>query len=456
MKHLKNIILLLTIFLMLCSCNKEAVNEVTVNNFEERTLLGYIPDYTEVLDEYKYQDTMDSYELNNKGYELYENRMYYRAASLFQEAINRDNYHPFASYNLACMLALILENGGDIDIKKISNLIINELSQDPSIIEKVKIDPKLQYYRDSAVYKKDYRTFLETILNGQWYIYDGGLEFSIYNLDDYSVGWLTSSSGYDEETGDVWHEIYYDDGYEPDMWNIDDDYTFISADDPIDGYSFKRITFDYIDLEKNGEVKRLYRSTTLLHQAVHNNNLKQVKSLIERGVNLNSKIFYFSKITEKSEEETLRPDDFVFMNFITPLYIAIKNNNIEMMKYLLDKGATLNPSNDYNYSYNFVSKNIEEGNPDIIHPPFVAAIENDNVEIAEILLNEYNLDFNFNFESTSYLVKSVSLGSLNIIKFLAENGVDLNRKHWGNRSIYFFVDENDEVIDLLEGLGANK
>ncbi|MBW5395930.1 ankyrin repeat domain-containing protein, partial [Brachyspira hampsonii] len=82
-------------------------------------------------------------------------------------------------------------------------------------------------------------------------------------------------------------------------------------------------------------VKRGDSKETLIPEAVRENNIEMVKYLLSIGQDINAQIFY----------------DGFWVD--SPLKVAAENGYIEMAKFLIDEGANLNSADDYMlYAYN--------------------------------------------------------------------------------------------------------
>ena len=109
----------------------------------------------------------------------------------------------------------------------------------------------------------------------------------------------------------------------------------------------------------------------------------------------------------------------------TPLLYAIKTNaSNEIIKYLINSGADINvTTNEINIDFYSYKKGIDN------KTPFIWAILNNNLEIAKILLKK-GADINFSPRNgtTALIEASKNCDDIEIIKFLITNGANVNAK----------------------------
>jgi ankyrin repeat protein len=161
----------------------------------------------------------------------------------------------------------------------------------------------------------------------------------------------------------------------------------------------------------------------LYYTAANNDNLETIKYLIEKGA------------TDLS----------------TALYNATENNNLEIVKYLVEKGATeLNNALSnaaYNNNLEIVKYLVEEkGATNLNNALYYAAANNNSLEVVKYLIEKgaTNLDQSLNNASTS--------NNLETIKFLIEKGAtDLNKAL--NSAAY---DNSLEAVKYLIEKGATE
>lgn len=78
-------------------------------------------------------------------------------------------------------------------------------------------------------------------------------------------------------------------------------------------------------------------NSSLLNEAIIRNNLEIVKILTDNGANINEKCFVTNVIEEDTESTSIYNIDSI----LTPLSKAIRLNNLEIVKYLLENNAEL-------------------------------------------------------------------------------------------------------------------
>ncbi|WP_342273367.1 ankyrin repeat domain-containing protein [Spiroplasma endosymbiont of Acasis viretata] len=152
--------------------------------------------------------------------------------------------------------------------------------------------------------------------------------------------------------------------------------------------SFKWLNENF-KIDSNIEDKETFCSP--LYYAVNNNNIEIVKLLLENDADIN-------------EQD---------INGSTPLHWAIECNNIEIVKLLLENDADIN-AQDINGC-----------------APLHWAIECNNIEIVKLLL-ENDADINAQEKSLATpLHLSIYTNNFDMIKLLLEKGADLNIKDIG-------------------------
>jgi ankyrin repeat protein len=216
------------------------------------------------------------------------------------------------------------------------------------------------------------------------------------------------------------------------------------------------------------------------------------KLLIENGANLNYCYGQCSCLTL-----AIKKNNYDFVNFLiqknvkinilgkfnfqihTPLYYAISNNNLDIVKLLLTNGYNIHLSNDYyekkiNYELNFALekkyldiarfllenkatfeyRNIEKNDYTTI---IYDLLHFDDLSIESLkLLHEYGADLNFNnlyYTPLTYiLVKDDVNKYKDIIKFLMDHGATYNLLNNKKQTyIYKLIDEYSyKLIDLLD------
>jgi uncharacterized protein len=164
-----------------------------------------------------------------------------------------------------------------------------------------------------------------------------------------------------------------------------------------------------------------------LCKAAGKGDLAKVRTLIERGVDVNSR-------------PVLGKDNGVEISG-TPLLAATAEDKIEVVKYLLDKGANVN---------------IPNGNGDTA---LIFAAQRGNLPLAGLLINagaEINVEER---HGITPLMWAALGGHLEVMRKLFENGANINaRDGLGNNPLMFAAlarKNAAEAVKLLAGVGAH-
>lgn len=123
------------------------------------------------------------------------------------------------------------------------------------------------------------------------------------------------------------------------------------------------------------------------------------------------------------------------------LFYAIKEQNIEKIKLLLDQGANVNAQNSR-----------------IKITPLETAIKANNAEIAELLLQHGADTTQLNWCKHTPLLQAVKKDNIKIVELLLEYGADPDFKaHNGQQAIDIATDnKNEEMVELFNSLGGGK
>ena len=150
---------------------------------------------------------------------------------------------------------------------------------------------------------------------------------------------------------------------------------------------------------------------TPLHYAIKNNHFNVVKLLIENGADI-----------EIDGDE-----------YSTPLCTAcgsIGECNLEIAKYLLDKGSKINESLHHSSIF-------------------------EHFEIVKLLI-QYGADINAQSYRGTPLHCACSVGNFEIVKLLIENGADINAKDLdGKTPLYSSSNPDEEIVKYFLDKGAN-
>jgi len=195
--------------------------------------------------------------------------------------------------------------------------------------------------------------------------------------------------------------------------------------------------------------KRINDNMTPLLYSIHFNDIEMVKECIEKGANI-----------EKREKKQFQNTPLLYA--IYNHYIIPKNNNIIIIKYLLENNANVNVQQLYLYNtplhiatYNndieMIKLLIKYGaNPNIkdlykFETPIFISIMNYNNEITKYLLDngaEINI---FDSYGKTPLIKAVSLNNQTIYDYIIMN----KKIHYLRFLIDYLVDNNKELFIFL-------
>lgn len=123
----------------------------------------------------------------------------------------------------------------------------------------------------------------------------------------------------------------------------------------------------------------------------------------------------------------------------SPLETAIDQNNVEMVELLLNKGANPNISGCASHAL-----------------PIIRAIEENNLKIVRLLV-DHGADLNISCYGQVPLEKAIAKGNSEIIQFLLNNGADPNWKNdtaSENAFMYAVKKGTPEIVSLLIDKGA--
>ena len=227
---------------------------------------------------------------------------------------------------------------------------------------------------------------------------------------------------------------------------------------------------------------------TAMHIACHSDNfLDYAKKLVDLGADVNATgVSGFAplhiaawknsvKIAELLIENHAVIDICGYLDFVTPLYLAVVNNSLIMVKLLLNKKANANKVDDIgrtalhiavvNNSMELAKILIKNNPKDINTPdkqgmsPLLLAVSLDFAEMAELLLR-YEADVNtvrLSNQGESALHVAVRKNSFVMTELLLKSGARPNIAtvqqetplHWAT-----FAKPNQEIIELLLMRGA--
>ncbi|XP_053596593.1 putative ankyrin repeat protein RF_0381 [Microplitis demolitor] len=191
---------------------------------------------------------------------------------------------------------------------------------------------------------------------------------------------------------------------------------------------------------------------TLLHRAVDANNYDIVKHLIDRKVNVNA--------IDKSVTSQYYG--------CSPLYIAIKNHNKEIITLLLEYGAKVDNDEfiktplgiacecgNFELVQTFVKAGADINKISNKAMPLYWAVSKQNFEIAEYLV-KFKANINISYKGTTLLQKAVESGNTKLVKLLLKNDVELDAINDSGDTALIVAVEIDhlEMIEILIDAGA--
>ncbi|ASJ22277.1 ankyrin repeat domain-containing protein [Brachyspira hampsonii] len=169
--------------------------------------------------------------------------------------------------------------------------------------------------------------------------------------------------------------------------------------------------------------KYIYKDSTPLFLAVQFGYNDLAKELIKEGADVNA-----------------RASDMETEDGIDMLYYAVRNNNVEMSKILIDKG--LDAGRDYGYEYSYYLTD--------------AAINNNNLDMLKILVQSGDIDL-----KSSLIPDAIEENNIEMVKYLISIGQDVNAQifadgDWINSPMKVAAQNgNIEIAKLLIDKGAN-
>ncbi|WP_297205716.1 ankyrin repeat domain-containing protein [uncultured Brachyspira sp.] len=190
-------------------------------------------------------------------------------------------------------------------------------------------------------------------------------------------------------------------------------------------------------------VKRGDSKETLIPDAVRENNIEMVKYLLSIGQDIDAQIFY----------------DGFWVN--SPLKVAAENGYVEMAKFLIDKGANLNSADDYMlYAYNnyditklLVDNDVFNLNTNTTREEAIKLVKDGKYyEIEKLLSSE---DSN-NIDGYDELMNAVSKGDMKALEKLIKDDTDLNKQYDNITPLGLAAARNDkEMVKFLVEKGAD-
>ncbi len=182
------------------------------------------------------------------------------------------------------------------------------------------------------------------------------------------------------------------------------------------GYAGKKLFFESNSKVKISNLNPLLQSISLLfaeehdpissplYLAVENDNLVLVKFLIENGANVNS------EVGEKN-----------------PLYLAAERNNLEIIKFLIKNGANINVTSEDCSGESLLKLAVWHSNKKHGYPVWHSNEKHGNLELIKFLI-ENGANVNGKVGEESPLSLAVRRESIPVVRLLIENGANVNSK----------------------------
>ncbi len=215
-------------------------------------------------------------------------------------------------------------------------------------------------------------------------------------------------------------------------------------------------------------------------------NLDKVKELHKSGVDLNTSstlnnIDYYTALESSSWGGHINIVEYLIangadVNFVsgsdledkygrTPLISAVNSEQLEIVKYLIDNDADVNGVGTENYTALAIAKNLKMvkllvdngANVNLINmykPALISAVESNNIEIVEYLLNkgaDVNIKVDNNYSAISYP------NNIEIVKILVSKGADVNFKNSYNSTPLMWATNKGDlaIVKYLINNGAD-
>ena len=216
---------------------------------------------------------------------------------------------------------------------------------------------------------------------------------------------------------------------------------------------FGKIEAAKLLLEKGADVNAKNRiGQTALFEASANGQLEVVKLLLEKGAAVNFVV-----------HDDAEGDD----SGCTPLLLAAENGQLEVAKLLLEKGADVNAKSSYNTIHECatpligateVSSDFEKlGGGPLPGNRVVADKKHGYLEVVKLLLDKgATIDAKNNFGNTALFLASNN-GQVEVVKLLLDKGATVDAKNNQDITPLMMASQNGdvEVIKLLLAKGAN-
>ena len=214
-----------------------------------------------------------------------------------------------------------------------------------------------------------------------------------------------------------------------------------TSDDGKTAYSIAFGNDELVDLLKNAGANT--NPTYLLLLAIEHNNTQSAKAMLDNretlGLNINEQVPQYKTI---QQEEPI---------YEYPLTLAIKKDNLEIVKHLLEAGASLDIESDQTYDADTQITDNQE-------TPIILAVKEQNDMMVDLLLEEnlkrdiYNrFDINRTSDSNyTALYKAVEKGYSLITDQLLKAGANPNHHNGPNETTPIIKAAQNRDLDMVE------
>ncbi|HPO14529.1 MAG TPA: ankyrin repeat domain-containing protein [Candidatus Hydrogenedentes bacterium] len=206
-------------------------------------------------------------------------------------------------------------------------------------------------------------------------------------------------------------------------------------------------------LEHGGDINMVTRSfagDSVLHQAIPSGDIEMIDFLISRGAAI----------------------DTVNKSGMTPLHVAVDNHRLDVVQLLVNKGASIENKNQDAFSPLHLA--VEKGFPDIAvflldqgadiktkdrrrFTPLHSAVMLGNAEMVKLLI-EHNADITFkDKEGRTPLHLAAETGNMNITQQLVDKGSDIEAVDREKRTPLFYsiINDHSTIMEYLLSKGVN-
>jgi ankyrin repeat protein len=216
----------------------------------------------------------------------------------------------------------------------------------------------------------------------------------------------------------------------------------------------KDLRITKILLDYDADPNMLYSNSYLFKSMIKNDNIELLKLLVENGLHLNTK----------------------FDDNTTLLHSAINSNSLQFVKYLIENGFDVSIFDDYKVdspiieavkSHHFLHNDMSDVIAYLIkvgldvnsrnyyfETPLMHAANND-LNLTKLLI-ENGADISAkNTSGFTALIRAVQGKKIEIVKYLIEQGADVNAKDSRGKSVLIHSLNNPDILELILKSGAD-